>query len=455
MNSIITPRLTEIEEHVAANDLDAATRRLMDFVSDFGTDKRHRRQVISLRGTYNEYRESTRISGKTRRNDNLSRELRHQILEIADEIAIGLENISPKVMKSENIVKNNQRSALTIPDELSTNNIPQETFEKAEYFPTRLESKQQHDNSVACDCIRISKTYAHNLMKFTLHPVSLQLKLGEITALVGENGSGKTTLLKIISGYIKATKGNLFYPILPIDRVQDPYSIKQNLAYIPQELPPWSGSLADNLRFSAGLRDLHGEKNEQEVEFIISRLGLQNYKDAKWSEISSGFKTRFALAKALLSHPKLLVLDEPLANLDVNTQTIFLQDLRDLSNSISHPMSVVISSQHLHEIEDIADNILFLRGGAAIYNGPVILFGEDRKENSFELACNLSKNELIDQLDKINYHRVEQEGSHYIVHTPRDITEHNLLQTLLSNKVNIKLFRDISKSTRKLFSEAI
>ncbi|BAZ09786.1 ABC transporter ATP-binding protein [Calothrix sp. NIES-4071] len=175
----------------------------------------------------------------------------------------------------------------------------------------------------------------------------------------------------------------------------DFYSVKQNIVYIPQELQKWHGLLADNLYFAASICGIKGQDNLDEVDFVINRLGLEKYKKATWGEISGGFKMRFSLAKALICHPKLIILDEPLANLDISTQLLFLQDIRDLANSSANPISIIISSQHLYEVENIADNILFLKDGKAIYNGLVKNFGEDRNENSYEVACELTYAEQI------------------------------------------------------------
>src|SRR5690606_29231484 len=87
----------------------------------------------------------------------------------------------------------------------------------------------------------------------------------------------------------------------------------------------------------------------------------------QWSELSSGYKMRFELARTFLRKPKILLLDEPLANLDVLAQQLILEDLKNLSQSISNPLGIVLSSQQLFEVEKVSDKILFLKNGAPIY----------------------------------------------------------------------------------------
>ena len=84
----------------------------------------------------------------------------------------------------------------------------------------------------------ITKTYKRKSAEFTLKIPEIQLKLGEITAIVGENGNGKTTLLKIITGDLQLTDGQIHYPVLEDNKRQDLYQIKQQIAHIPQELAP-------------------------------------------------------------------------------------------------------------------------------------------------------------------------------------------------------------------------
>jgi ABC-2 type transport system ATP-binding protein len=453
INTTVEARITEIEELVAANDLNAATKRLMDFVTDFAMTRKQRRDVINTRGTYSELREDVRAHGKSSETDIRTRRLRSQVLdflyELVDEGLVkpaGPEKLpAPEKTGAESCI-------LAVDDQTSNNQVERKTdleVAKEQFIQKRKQIKPP--TTVVYEGKGVAKTYDSESIDFTLQPIDLQLKLGEITAVVGENGSGKTTLLEIIAGRLTVSEGEIAYPHLTLNDQTDVYAIQQQIAYIPQELPPWPGLLADTLHFTAASRGIKGQNNIEEVDFIISRLGLDKYRRAGWDEISGGYKTRFSLAKVLIWHPKLIVLDEPLANLDINTQLRFLQDLRHLTNSVTFPMTVVASSQHLHRIESIADNIIFLHDGQAIYNDRMTLFGENRTENIFELACDLSKDALTDSLEKIAYTRIDTAGDHFIVHTSRSVTDNDILQIFVENHIPLGYFRDISKSTRQLF----
>lgn len=297
----------------------------------------------------------------------------------------------------------------------------------------------------------ISKRYESRARSFTMQPLDLELKAGEITAIVGENGAGKTTLLNMVAGRLYLTRGKAAYPYLAEQGITSLYERQRKIAMLTQELPAWNGKLGDNLHFHAAVHDIRGTTNEEWVNFILERLGLTAYRDVTWKHISGGFRTRFSLAKALIQKPNLLVLDEPLANLDINTQLVFLNDLKDLVNSLEQPICILISSQHLHEIEYISDSIVFIRDGETLYNGPMADFEADRQENVFELTCNLTKEELQTILTDTGLLSLKMAGDNYILRFSREVESEAVMRALLEGGAKVTLFRDISQSTRKLF----
>lgn len=301
----------------------------------------------------------------------------------------------------------------------------------------------------------ITKTYRSRRVQFTLQPLDLQLRLGEITAVVGENGNGKTTLLKIVAGEHVADQGHLRYPaIVPDSRPMDWPAIKQQVAFISQDLPKWHGNVLDNLYFAAASHAVDPAKIDQFIDFIVTSLRLQDYRHARWKELSGGYKMRFALAKALITKPTLLIIDEPLANLDINAQITFLDDLRTFAVAPSAPMAVLITSQHLHEVERIADNMLFMRAGQTLYNGPTHAFATGRTTNTFEIACDTGFAEIGRILQQHSPDSsVRQNGYNYIITTPIALTRDDLMALFVQHAIVPTYFRDISTSTRKLFTE--
>lgn len=441
-------RTSEIEKLIAANELNTATKRVMDFVKDFANNSKRKKEAIDIRASYNALREENRRYGKAdEENQELSR-LRYRIMDFIEVV----KDESPVAEEAE-VIETAKDGGVPTTSEPRTGKIKKTKYEldKEAFRKQRGQSTVDAPPDIIFHGKDIKKKYGGKSIDFTFSLPELVLKPGEITAVVGENGNGKTTLLRIIAGQLQINEGSIEYPFLTSDERKDLYSIKQHIAYIPQELSRWTGLLAENLYFSAAIHGIEGDKNEEEVDFIVNRLGLEQYKNVTWNEISGGYKMRFALAKALVWNPTLLILDEPLANLDINTQLMFLRDLRYLADSIANPKAVIISSQNLHNVEEIADNIIFIQNGSAAYNGKMKEFGEDRKENSFEFACNLSKEALTDVLEETSWNHLEEVGYNFILDTPTSVTAGDILSMLIKKNVAVSYFRDISKSTRKLF----
>ncbi len=308
-------------------------------------------------------------------------------------------------------------------------------------------------NDIIFQSVGMTKSYRKKkAVAFTLAPIDLTLRLGEIMGLVGENGNGKTTLLKIIAGIHKADGGNIQYPFFGPQLNWG--RIKQKVAYIPQRIEPWHGKVEENLHFAAAAKGIMGKENDKRLEYIIHRLGLQKHRDKKWKELSGGYQMRFELAKMLIWQPNLLILDEPLANLDIKAQQQFLNDLRNLTHSIKHPLSVIISSQHLHKVESVSDHIVFLSHGKALFNGPMTQLGEDRTANCFELSCNVSSYRLKAMLkNDLTILKIQDDGPSILIYTPLSVSQREVLSVLIKHPIDIQNFRDISKSTRLLFEK--
>jgi len=289
----------------------------------------------------------------------------------------------------------------------------------------------------------VSKTYTNG--NFTLSPISFRVSTGDILGVVGENGNGKTTLLRCLAGQLAIDTGSVHHT-----QVKEPgyYAIKHQVAFIPQRIPRWYGLLKDNLHFSAAIADVHDEENDLMVNFMLERLGLGAYANYTWNQISSGYRTRFEIARVLLQKPSLLILDEPLANLDINAQQTILTDLRFMAKSIKHPMGVVLSSQQLHEVEKIADNVLFIKRGSCMFQTKEKT--EAAKSYILELETATGRDDLIRVLGDKDI-SIQFNGGFYTI-TSTSSSAQEMLNKLVSSDVSITYFRDITYSTKRFFN---
>jgi ABC-2 type transport system ATP-binding protein len=287
----------------------------------------------------------------------------------------------------------------------------------------------------------ISKTYTHG--SFSLKPISLEIFSGNILGIVGENGNGKTTLLRCLAGQLNV-KGNINYYTLP---KVDYYTVKHHVAFIPQRIPKWYGFLKDNLHFSAAICGITGKQNNLMVEFMLERLHLNEYAHLTWQQISSGYRTRFEIARILLQQPNLLILDEPLANLDIKAQQTLLTDLQYLAKSTHHPLGVILSSQQLHEVEKAADKVLLIKNGICAHT---------TVKNNIETVAGFvveietsAERDVLSDLFKEDV-TLHFNGGFYTL-TSYKISGAQILQQLVQNNIPVQYYRDITNSTKRYF----
>jgi ABC-2 type transport system ATP-binding protein len=296
-------------------------------------------------------------------------------------------------------------------------------------------------------CENLTKQYPKS--KFQLKNITLALEPGRITGIVGENGNGKTTLLRIIAGELNHDSGELKFFDKIVNADQNWQEIRSRIAYIPQRIPKWYGLLRTNLIFQASILNITGAEADELVDGLVEKLGLTEYADLKWSEISTGYRLRFQLARMLIGSPDLLVLDEPIANLDINAQSKFLSDLREIVNEPGRQVSVILSSQQLHEIENVSDDVVFLKNGALLFAGDVNKIGETRTQNEFEIQVNIDLEQLLTLWPEAS---MERAGKTAHIKLPLTVTSSDFIQAVLKEGGQILYFRDISSSTRRLFN---
>lgn len=292
----------------------------------------------------------------------------------------------------------------------------------------------------------VRKHYA--LGRFQLGPISLSIKKGQVYGLVGENGNGKTTLLRILARDLSYDSGVVKYYFT--ERPKNDYDLRTKLIYIPQRTEKWYGSLKDNLKFTLSSYGIPAEENELRTLLMIARLGLWHYQHLDWNALSSGYKMRFELARTLLRQPEILLLDEPLGNLDVLAQQVILEDLKMIANSVNHPIALILSSQQLFEVEKISDKVIFLRNGQYTDNAEATAT-EEAMPLIVEIDTTNTREELMAvfkafALEKLNYN-----GGVYVAYF-RPNTEYSaVLEALGKAKIDLTYIRNISASTRRFF----
>jgi ABC-2 type transport system ATP-binding protein len=305
---------------------------------------------------------------------------------------------------------------------------------------TAAGSIEQHKPLISAE--DISKKY--NNSSFSLKPINLSVNTGDVLGVVGENGNGKTTLLRCLAGQLGLNNGVIRYHLL---ENPDAYAIKNHIAFIPQRIPKWYGMLKDNLHFSAAIAGINGDKNNLMVNFMLERLNLSSYAHLTWDQISSGYRTRFEIARILLQKPRLLILDEPLANLDINAQQTILTDLIFMAKGAHNPMGIILSSQQLHEVEKVADSVIFIKQGTCIYKSSD---AEGKiTSNAVEFETKADRESIISLFGEGNI-ELQFNGGFYTI-ISATLSSQEIIGKMIDAKIPVTYFRDITYSTKRFF----
>ena len=195
-----------------------------------------------------------------------------------------------------------------------------------------------------------------------LRDVSFGIRPGEFTGLIGPNGAGKTTLLRVILGLQPVTSGSVLIDGAP-RAARD-----SSIGYVPQKLaiePDMPLRVRDVVSLGVdgqkfGLR-LPSRARRELVSDMITAVGAQRYADARIGELSGGEQQRVMIAHALISRPRLLLLDEPLANLDLSSEQGIVSMLARLARA--EGVAVLLSAHDMNPLMPVMDRIVYVAAG--------------------------------------------------------------------------------------------
>ncbi len=208
---------------------------------------------------------------------------------------------------------------------------------------------------------QLVKSYANTT---AVNHVSFHLDDGEMFALLGPNGAGKTSIISCISTLEKPTEGQVL--IFGTDVAMGSKETKQLLGVVPQEVVSHGFfSVEEVLKFHSGYYGLLN--NQKQIDFLLDRLALKAHKDKRVRQLSGGMKRRLAIAKALVHKPKLLLLDEPTAGVDVELRNTLWEFVEELNHD--QKVTVLLTTHYLEEAEKLCKRVGVLHQGKILEVG--------------------------------------------------------------------------------------
>ena len=215
--------------------------------------------------------------------------------------------------------------------------------------------------------------------KVAVDGINLQIKKGELFALLGTNGAGKTTTIKMLSGLILPTSGDI--EIEKTDMKKDIFKIKELLNVSPQEtaIAP-NLTVKENLEFMAGVYQISNK--EKKIDDLIKQFKLEEILNKKAKTLSGGWQRKVSIALSLINDPKILFLDEPTLGLDV----IARKELWNVIKGLKGKITIILTTHYMEEAENLSDRIGIMSNGKLVDIGTSNELIKKTKTKNFEDA---------------------------------------------------------------------
>ena len=196
--------------------------------------------------------------------------------------------------------------------------------------------------------------------------LNFTIKPGSIVGLLGPNGCGKTTTIGMILGLIKPTNGKVLIKGKNIENESDRIKILEKMNFIsPYVELPKKLTVKENLIIYGKMYEVINLN--QKINTLIKDLNLDEFKNKKTGELSSGQKNRVSLAKSLINSPEILLLDEPTASLDPDTGDYIRTYIEDYASK--NKTTILLASHNMNEVERLCSEVMMMKSGKIIDKG--------------------------------------------------------------------------------------
>ncbi|ANI14364.1 MULTISPECIES: ABC transporter ATP-binding protein [Pseudomonas] len=209
---------------------------------------------------------------------------------------------------------------------------------------------------------QLTKTYGNGFQ--ALKGIDLDVAEGDFFALLGPNGAGKSTTIGILSTLVNKTSGTV--TVFGHDLDREPLKVKRCLGVVPQEFNfNQFEKVFDIVVTQAGYYGIPAKIAKERAEKYLNQLGLWDKRNSASRELSGGMKRRLMIARALIHEPRLLILDEPTAGVDIELRRSMWNFLTELNQQ---GISIILTTHYLEEAEQLCRNIAIIDHGTIVEN---------------------------------------------------------------------------------------
>ena len=298
----------------------------------------------------------------------------------------------------------------------------------------------------ALEITDLKKTYDSDVV--ALKGINLTVQEGDFFALLGPNGAGKSSTIGIIASLVNKTAGKV--KIFDIDTDENFPEAKRLLGVVSQEINFNNfEKVIDIVTTQAGFYGIPLKDSKLKTELTLKRLGLWEKRNEQARTLSGGFKRRLMIAKALIHEPKLLILDEPTAGVDIELRREMWEFLKEIN---AQGTTIILTTHYLEEAEQLCKNIAIIDHGELVENTSMKDLLSRLDVQGFVLDIDQS----LDQAPSIPDFPITLEDSTTLnVAIQKDQSINDLFDQLTSLGINVSSMRNESNRLEEMFIEMV
>jgi ABC-2 type transport system ATP-binding protein len=288
----------------------------------------------------------------------------------------------------------------------------------------------------------LHKTYNNGFT--ALNGINLEVEQGDFFALLGPNGAGKSTTIGIISSLIKKTQGQV--SVFGHDISTQPSLAKKALGVVPQEFNFGQfEKIRDIVLNQAGFYGIPRRKAIDSAEHYLKQLGLWDKRDTQARALSGGMKRRLMIARALIHRPKLLILDEPTAGVDIELRRSMWQFLREIN---AQGTTIILTTHYLEEAESLCRNVAIIDKGRLVENTSIKALLQQLNRETFVFDTN---SDLSSGVTLPSYEINVVDGHSFEVDLEKGQSLNQLFSELTAKNIQILSMRNKANRLEELF----
>ena len=302
----------------------------------------------------------------------------------------------------------------------------------------------------------ITKRYG---MITAVDKINFEIEEGEVVGFLGPNGAGKSTTMNMITGFIESTSGRIL--VNGYDISKKPKKAKREIGYMPEGVPLYADLTArEFVTYMAELKGVKRKERKAMVQKALEETGLVEVQNKLTRNLSRGYKQRVSLAGALVSNPKVIILDEPTVGLDPKQVT----EIRALIKKLGKDHTVILSSHILSEVSQICNRVIIINKGKIVaIDTPENLENKVVKDNSVYVTVEDIENKMDSIKEKLkNVQEIklvkenEDNTKKYIITAEEDVDlRKHIFETFAKEGITIFEMKKVDATLEDAFMQLI